>query len=450
MEAEKKNKSELSIIDVPIQSELIGYEKQSDTRIVRKNNAEIGYKVRSGHLSLLSRKIYSIFIWYAQDMRGQEDTDGRWCVPVANLVKDANMHSKDYDTLRACLDELQTARVVRHHLSGGITSEVLIPSYTLDNISHEGNEGRERGQKKRGGQLMLWFMFPPELKKHLLDPDQYTRLRIAYMVLMRTTPGYVLYEACSRYKNNPGKITNRDSWQNWWRVLTGNADDADPPEYKYVKRDIFKRACTEVNQITDIEVALIEHLVGKSVRDIQFSVKPKQQTNLDIGPSVIETGLLSSIVSLGISVPEAERLIALHSEAEIADTLKLIQIRAEKSHLPKLESMAAYFRTGLKGRYAKSQQLIESDKAKKIEEQKERQSAKLLAEEEGRAQKQKTHQEIMEKFESLPEEEKAELLEKFKETLAPQQRIVFNRTGINGKPLRATFAGWLLQNRPSL
>ena len=82
-------------------------------------------------------------------MRDKEDKDGRWCVSVAHLVKDAKFHSKDYDLLRASLDELQEVRVIRPRRSGGVTSEVLIPSFTLDNVSHEGNEEMERGQKKR-------------------------------------------------------------------------------------------------------------------------------------------------------------------------------------------------------------------------------------------------------------------------------------------------------------
>jgi len=91
-------------------------------------------------------------------MRDKEDKDGRWCVAVANLVKDAKFHSKDYDLLRASLDELQEVRIIRPRRSGGVTSEVLIPSFTLDNVSHEGNEEMGSGQKKRGGHLMLWFM----------------------------------------------------------------------------------------------------------------------------------------------------------------------------------------------------------------------------------------------------------------------------------------------------
>lgn len=429
----------------PKQSESSVDKKERDTRIIRKNNDEIGYKVKSGHLSLLSRKLFNILIWYAQDLRDKEDKDGRWCVSVAHLVKDAKFHSKDYDLLRASLDELQEVRVIRPRRSGGVTSEVLIPSFTLDNVSHEGNEEMERGQKKRGGHLMLWFMLPPELKSQMLDPDQYTRLPIAYMALLRTIPGLALYEICRRYVTNPGGVTKRDSWQNWWRVLTGSTEDATPPEYKYAKRDIFKRGTEEVNKVTDIEIELIEFKVGKFVRDLQFSVRLKQQANLDMGPPPIDAGLLSRIVSLGIPITEAERLTARYSEADIVDTLDLVEGRIGKTHLAKIESPAAYFKKALKDSYAQSQKLIESAKAKQSEERKTKQLEKSRAETEAKQESHMKHQLILERFDTMPEERKSELLKEFEASLAASTQAIFRKSGINGKMLRATFAAWLLQ-----
>jgi hypothetical protein len=420
---------------------------QPDTRVVRKNNNEIGFKVKSGHLSLLSRKLFNILIWYAQDLRDQEEKDGRWCVAVAKLIKDARFNSRDYDLLRSSLDELQEVRVIRPRLSGGVTSEILIPSYTLDNVSHDGNEAAERGQKKRGGCLMLWFMLPPELKSQMLDPEQYTRLPISYMVLLRTIPGFALYEICRRYVTNPGGVTNRNTWQNWWHILAGATDDVDPPEYKYAKRDVFKRAKDEINAITDIEVELIEFKVGKSVREIQFSVKLKQQANLDMGPPAIEASLLSRIVALGISISDAERLSARFSETDIADTITLVEARMGKTHLEKLDSPAAFFKKALNESWAKAKQLAESAKEKQGEERKAKQLEKSQAIEDAKQDKQRQYQAVSEKFVALPEEKRSELLKEFAGTLAASNQAIFRKSGINSKMLSATFAKWLLENQ---
>jgi hypothetical protein len=368
-------------------------------------------------------------------------------VAVAKLIKDARFNSRDYDLLRSSLDELQEVRVIRHRLSGGVTSEILIPSYTLDNVSHDGNEAAERGQKKRGGCLMLWFMLPPELKSQMLDPEQYTRLPISYMVLLRTIPGFALYEICRRYVTNPGGVTNRNTWQNWWHILAGTTDDVEPPEYKYAKRDVFKRAKDEINAITDIEVELIEFKVGKSVREIQFSVKLKQQANLDMGPPALEASLLSRIVALGISISDAERLSARFSETDIADTITLVEQRMGKTHLEKLDSPAAFFKKALNESWAKAKLLAEAAKEKQGAERKTKQLEKSQAIEAVKQDKQRQYQTVSEKFVTLPEEKRSELLKEFEGTLAASNQAIFRKSGISSKMLSATFAKWLFEKQ---
>ena len=254
-----------------------------------------------------------------------------------------------------------------------------------------------------------------------------------------------LYEICRRYVTNPGGVTNRDTWQNWWRVLTGSTVDSEPPEYKYAKRDVFKRGAEEVNKITDIEIELIEYKVGKFVRDLQFSVRTKQQADLNIGPPPIDAGLLSRVTSLGISISEAERLTARHSEANIVATLDLVEGRLGQSHLPKIESPAAYFKKALRDRYAESRQQIESAKTKKLEERKTKQLEKRQVEIEAEQENARIHQTTMEAFDALPEERRRALLEEFGTALVGPTLASFRKSGIETKMLNAAFSGWLLR-----
>lgn len=89
-------------------------------REVRKHNTEIGYRVQSGHLSLLSRKLINVLLYYAQRMKGEEDAEGKYWVDVAKIVKDAKFNSRDYDLLRESLDELQSVKIIRPTETGGI------------------------------------------------------------------------------------------------------------------------------------------------------------------------------------------------------------------------------------------------------------------------------------------------------------------------------------------
>jgi hypothetical protein len=183
-------------------------------REVRKHNTEIGYRVQSGHLSLLSRKLINVLLYYAQRMRGEEDNEGKYWVEVSKIVKDAKFNSRDYELLRESLDELQSVKIVRPTENGGITSDVLIPSFTLDNTVHGSNEALPTGQKKRGGKLIVGFSLPVGVKELLLNPrSNYTVLPIVYVASLRTIGGLVLYEITKRYSTNPSGVTNRDTWQ---------------------------------------------------------------------------------------------------------------------------------------------------------------------------------------------------------------------------------------------
>lgn len=422
----------------PQQHEIIIAES-GDVRVVRKSNDEIGYKIKSGHLSLVARKMLNVLVWHAQEMRDEEDEHGRWGMPVAKLIKDAKFNSRNYDLLREALDELQEVRIIRPARGGGITSEVMIPSYTLDNIVHEGNEGLERGQKRRGGELWLWFMLPPELKSQLLDPNQYTRLPITIMATLKTVPGLALYEICRRYATNPGGVTNRDDWQAWWRILTGATPDAEPPEYKYAKRDAFKRGVEEINKLTDIEVELIEFKSGKFVRQIQFGVRMKQQSSLDMGPPPIDTGILSRITALGLSISDAERMTARHQESDLVATLGLVEQRIKHPTLPIIESPAAYFRKALRDGYA------ESAKAEK----KPLLTAgglmpEVKAEPDSNSELIARRQAALDSFDAMTEEGRAGVLGKFAADNPALSASVRKNSG--GKTVRNALAGWLLRS----
>ena len=434
MSEENKNKKSKSVTEVV-----------TDSRIVRKNNNEIGFKIKSGRLSLLARKICTILIWNAQDLRGKEDQDGRWCIPVSNLVKDVKFNSNDYDLFRCALDELQEVRVVRPRPSGGITSEVLIPSYTLDNVSHENNESLRKGEKKRGGVLMLWFMLPPELKHQLLDPEQYTRLPLGYMVSLSTIQSFELYQICRRYVTNPGGITFRDSWENWWFILTGNTENSELPEYKYAKRDVFIRAVTEINAITDIEIGLIEHKVGRSIREIQFSVKSKQQGNLNMGPTPIDASLLAKMVAMGVHVAEAERFMIKYSEVEINAALSTTESRIKNPMLAAVGSVGAYFNSALTSGWAQTKRVADEQKLKAKQEKKDKAAEQNLENQIEKKEKLKQYEEIILTFESMTEDRKTKLLNQFRSTLAPSNQVLFKKNGIAGKMLRLTFSKWLIE-----
>lgn len=415
-------------------------------REVRKHNTEIGYKVQSGHLSLLSRKLINVLLYYAQRMRGQEDNEGKYWVEVSKIVKDAKFNSRDYELLRESLDELQSVKIVRPTENGGITSDVLIPSFTLDNTVHGTNEALPTGQKRRGGKLIVGFSLPVGVKELLLNPrSNYTVLPIVYVASLRTIGGLVLYEITKRYSTNPSGVTNRETWQWWWRILTGAADGATHPEYKYFKRDVIKKAVDEINSVTDLRIELIEFKEGRWVKDLQFTVELAKQGSFDLDPPPIDNTLLSRVTALGVSTSEAEKLISKHGEEELKANLEVVEERLSKHNLPQLESPAAYLKTALKNRYGdarKAQKVASAKQAEKVA--KKVADANAAAEEEQNLRRSLTN-EARDRFQALTEREQQELLNRFAETLKGPVFTAYRKSGLKTKLVSATFDGWLVE-----
>lgn len=415
-------------------------------REVRKHNTEIGYRVQSGHLSLLSRKLINVLLYYAQRMRGEEDSEGKYWVDVAKIVKDAKFNSRDYELLRESLDELQSVKIIRPTETGGITSDVLIPSFTLDNTVHLTNEALERGQKKRGGKLIVGFSLPVSVKELLLNPrSNYTVLPIVYVASLRTIGGLVLYEITKRYSTNPSGVTNRETWQWWWKILTGANEGATPPEYKYFKRDVIKKAVDEINTVTDLRIELIEFKEGRWVKDLQFAVEMAKQGTIDLDPPPIDNALLSRITSLGVSTVEAEKIILKHSEEELLSNLEIVEDRLSKTSLPQIESPAAYLKTALKNQYGaarKTKGTVDKQKAKIAQEAIDQVKAK---EEEEDSIRRSLSDGARDRFNDMVEDEQQALLDKFAETLKGPTLSSFRKSGLKTKLVSSTFTSWLVR-----
>ena len=412
-------------------------------REVRKHNTEIGYRVQSGHLSLLSRKLINVLLYYAQRMRGTEDAEGKYWVEVAKIVKDAKFNSRDYELLRESLDELQSVKIIRPTENGGITSDVLIPSFTLDNVIHGSNEALPAGQKKRGGKLVVGFSLPMGVKELLLNPrSNYTVLPIVYVASLRTIGGLVLYEITKRYSTNPSGVTNRETWQWWWKILTGAPEGAAPPEYKYFKRDVVKKAVDEINAVTDLRVELLEFKEGRWVKELQFAVEVSKQGSFDLDPPPIDNALLSRITALGVSTAEAEKLIQRHSEDDLKNNLDLVEARLANKALPELGSSAAYLKTALKNQFGAGKKAqLDAAKQKAKAAHKAQVSEEKDAEAEARAQQ---YHERQEAFDALPLEQRENLLKAFRGTLTGMPATSFDKSGLRTKIVQGAFRNWLL------
>ncbi len=323
----------------------------------RKTNEAIGLRVREGKLSLLTRKIFNVMMYHAQELKtpginAPIDTPAAkkyFWIPLSDLARDAAYDSKDTEFLKKQLEELQNIKLLME-TERQWTSERLVSSVTLVN---------PLGLKKHSGQVWFGFAFPPEVHELVMAPGTYTRFSIFYQGLLRSGSALALYEICRRYATNPSKVTLVETYEHWYGVLTGNPVSQDEPSpYKYFKRDVIKPAIAEINALTDIQVELIEHKKGRRVERLQFRVEHTKQPQLGFPAApVVDIELLGRIMNFGFTQQEASDFVAQHGDDKLRTSVAFVQARIELKSSPPLDSPAAYFRWTLKQGAAAAQDL---------------------------------------------------------------------------------------------
>jgi hypothetical protein len=332
--------------------------KVLDPKEFRKTNEAIGLRVMEGRLSLLTRKVFNVMMYHAQELRvpghnAPIDTPAAkkyFWIPLADLAREAAYDSKDTDYLKQQLDELQNIKLLME-TERQWTSERLVASVTLVN---------PQGLKKHSGQIWFGYAFPPEVHELVMAPGTYTRFSIFYQGLLRSGSALALYEVCRRYATNPSKVTVSETYEHWFGVLTGNpiVRNAEPAPYKYFKRDVLKPAIAEINGLTDITIELIEHKNGRRIERLQFRVEQNKQPQLGFPcPPIVDMALMARVMKFGFTQSDASDFLAQHGEEKVRASTTFVEARLSQKNSAQLDSPAAYFRWSLKEGNAAAQGL---------------------------------------------------------------------------------------------
>lgn len=409
---------------------------KGDLKEFRKTNEAIGLRVSEGRLSLLSRKIFNVMVYHAQRVRvkGENapiDTEAAkkyFWIPLADVARDAAYDSKDTELLKEHVQELQNIRIFSEDAIQW-TSERLVSSVKLVN---------PKGLNKKGGMLWFGFAFPPEVESMVMSPGSYTKLSVYYQALLRSGASLALYEICRRYATNPSKVTNRAEWEWWYGAITGNPVREELPEYKYFKRDVIKPAIAEINLVTDINIELIEHKVGRRVAQLQFAVTQSQQSALMFpAPPVIDGDLVQRMMVLGLSQEDACDLLATNEEAKLRATLDLVETRIRSPKAGKIESPAGYFKIALRDGYAAPTEVAKKTLSR-LEKKPDVEASISAIRERYLVERAK---EAFSFFKELSDEEQGEWLARFKQSGAAKG--ISLAKGLATNTARTAFSMWL-------
>lgn len=419
-----------------------------DRREFRKTNDAIGIRVKEGRLSLLSRKIFNVLMFNAQEQRepGKNaplDTavaQKYFWMPLADLARDASYDSRDSALLKQHLQEMQGIRLVLEDKRQW-TSENLISSVKLVNPSGLKN--------KHSGKVWVGYAFPPEVHELVMAPGTYTKLSIFYQGLLRTGAGLALYEICRKYLTNPSKLTNRDTYENWFVVLSGVTISGpdDLPLYKYFKRDVLLKAMAEINALTDIQVELVEHKTGRKITHLQFRVEHARQPQLEFpAPPFVDSELMASLAAVGMSQQDAQDAVATHGSIHVRQALRLLGNRMQKHGVEPLSSPLAYLRWALKSGESAMKELEGATKAKASKKSSNgpagavSDAGKALMDDFLAARARQAYAEFLE----LSDADQAAVFARFKEQST--QQTVKQATNTSKAMVRSLFSTWFAQD----
>ena len=314
-----------------------------DDQAVAKANEAIAIRPKRGKLTLLSRRIYNVFLYHAQ-RQGVDNL--QYSILLSELIDDARFTSHNTELLKSHIRDMQATTIEWHTSSGNArqwTSTQLLGPVTID-------------EPGRGQACTITWGYPEPIRERLVKPAQYTRVLLEISSQMRSYAAAVLYELGARYLTSPGRLTMREDILWWASVLTGRSDIT-AVDYRILHRDTIKKALVELDTLSEgFRMEVVEHKRGRKVEELQFRVVPKAQASLeglrDTAKNIFDLALVERIVAIGLKRPEAQDLYAVTDEGELRAAVEHVEQRLKNAIQPPLNSPVAYLRDALKKRYA--------------------------------------------------------------------------------------------------
>ena len=327
----------------------VAVREEVERKRFRRSNKAIGFRVSTGgSLTLLGRKIFNVMLYHTQRL-GVPGANAPsdlarfkkfYWVPLSVFTEDANYNSEASDYLSEAFRNLLDIKL---HCDdeGGTGGESLLSAFRISNKTG-----------KRGDPCWVGWALPPTIEEMAMNPAIYTPVSLYYLTTLKSSHALGLYETARRYATSPGGLTMRNAVTWWHEHLRGVPVGTEMGEYKFFKRDVLLPAINEVNALTDIDVALIEHKTGRKVTELQFKVSEKKQEQIEYGqPPVLDMETISRLVALGFERREAEEVFASNEVSLVKATLDLLAERMSNQKLPPIESAPAFFRSAIKHRY---------------------------------------------------------------------------------------------------
>lgn len=326
---------------------------------LRKPNEVLVMISKDKGMTAVARKLYTVLLWEAQQ---QMRSLGR--VPEAT-------HLFEMPLRRALL--LAGSSTESRTLAQGYLREMRKMAMTWEAPgTTNGPEWRDMALlsqaafEMRHGERLVQWAFPPDLIKALLDPKLWTLQDLPILARLESYGAIALYDVCSRYKNNPSGVTHRASPEWWVSALSSSPKKR---EWRKVKNESVLAAIAEINEKSDIEVALLEHRQGRAVTEVQFAVRKKRQDKgappgsdaawaavdaAHAGPVPQPPRVRQAAEGLGLQDAQLAPLVAQYSEDRLVRALLDTRARVQRTDLSPVRNPLMYLMSLLDPRAAEA------------------------------------------------------------------------------------------------
>ncbi|MFC3110828.1 RepB family plasmid replication initiator protein [Undibacterium arcticum] len=303
--------------------------------LLRKPVNTLAIVPKSEKITVTARKIYNVMLQYAQRQGIEKDS---YRARLADIATGIDFKSNNTELIKQYFRQMATTGVEWQSPTTGEGARWSISAL----IAHA-------DLIQRGNELVLEWSYAPNIKQELLDPQRFAKMSLQVLATLNTMASVVLYEICCRYADNPSGLTARQSWA-WWRpVLTGAPDSPTSAyqEYKIFNRDVVKKAVKKVNDVTDLEIELIEHKIGRSVQELQFRVKRKlaPQAPPDRAIEPIDLKTIGAAIKAGLAQDRAEKLLLKYGANALDEAILVMQERQRRSTMEPVRNPEKYLVT---------------------------------------------------------------------------------------------------------
>lgn len=308
-------------------------------------------------ITVTARKAYNVMLHLAQ--REGDTGDAGFSAPLNAILRGFGVGNNVATDAKRYIDQMTSTKIEWRPLAEGdqwmlpLDGDLSAPPKTdepQDELRIFHMLAEVRLYKKRGENWVTWF-YPPTIKEQMLGPRRWARLELEVIAQLSTYTAVALYEICARYRDNPGGVTSRHAWD-WWVAVLKGSEAGKQREWRKFKNEFVNPAMREINEVSDLEIELLEYKQGRAIADIQFAVKKKPASALPNRPEPPDVTHLLKAAKLGIREGDAEELLERYGAEAMTTALDAMEKHMRGASARPIVNKTAYLKTILKGQPA--------------------------------------------------------------------------------------------------